>query len=79
MTIAALLMLESAFAIDHPKATVPSLSAERFTLVADGTPNPIVVSSEENTAILRAAENLVSDFVPRFPLYVCADFRYCPL
>jgi len=60
--LALLLATFTAQAIDHPKATLPVVSADRFTLVEDGRPNPIFVSSGENTAILRAANNLVEDF-----------------
>ena len=62
LSLALLLATFTAQAIDHPKATLPVLSADRFTLVEDGRPNPIFVSSGENTAILRAANNLVEDF-----------------
>ena len=62
LSLALLLATFTAQAIDHPKATLPVVSADRFTLVEDGSPNPIFVSSGENTAILRAANNLVEDF-----------------
>lgn len=62
LSLALLLATFTAQAIDHPKATLPVVSADRFTLVEDGRPNPIFVSSGENTAILRAASNLVEDF-----------------
>ena len=62
LSLALLLATFTAQAIDHPKATLPVVSADRFTLVEDGRPNPIFVSSGENTAILRAANNLVEDF-----------------
>ena len=52
----------SASAIDHPKATLPTVSADRFTLVQDGTPVAIIVNKSEDTAILRAANDLVKDF-----------------
>lgn len=52
----------SASAIDHPKATLPTVSADRFTLVQDGTPVTIIVNKSEDTAILRAANDLVKDF-----------------
>ena len=61
LSLALLLATFTAQAIDHPKATLPVVSADRFTLVEDGRPNPIFVSSGENTAILRAANNLVED------------------
>jgi len=62
LSLALLLATFTAQAIDHPKATLPVVSVDRFTLVEDGRPNPIFVSSGENTAILRAANNLVEDF-----------------
>ncbi len=54
--------MNAAYAKDHPSATLPLLSSERFTLVADGKPNPILVFKGEDTAVLRAADNLVEDF-----------------
>jgi len=62
LAIVALLAVSNAQAIDHPKATLPTVSPDRFTLVADGKPTPIVVSPTEDKAILIAAENLVEDF-----------------
>ena len=62
LSLTLLLSMFNAQAIDHPKVTLPVVSADRFTLVEDGTPNPIFVSSSENTAILRAANDLVEDF-----------------
>ena len=62
LTFAALTLTVCAFAIDHPKATLPMVSSDRFTLVEDGNPVAVVVSPTENTAILNAAENLVDDF-----------------
>lgn len=51
-----------AMSIDHPKATLPVISGERFTLVENGNPLPIIVSQSEDKAILHAAANLVEDF-----------------
>ena len=62
LAFAALIAWSDAQAIDHPKATLPVISSERFTLVEDGRPDPIVVSSTEDKAVLRAAGNLVKDF-----------------
>lgn len=62
LSLAAALVVISANAIDHPKATLPVVSSERFTLVKDGKPVSIVVSLTEDKAILRAADNLVLDF-----------------
>lgn len=49
-------------AIDHPGATEPVISEERFTLVQNGQPISLLVASSENTAILRAVEDLAEDF-----------------
>ena len=49
-------------ALDHPKAVLPTLSPDRFTLAESGHPVPIMVSAAEDKAILRAAEDLVKDF-----------------
>lgn len=62
LVFVSLVLVSNAHAIDHPKATLPLVSAERFTLVDDGEVNPIVVSSTEDKAILRAADDLVKDF-----------------
>ena len=60
--IVALAMALTAHAIDHPKAVLPVLSSERFTLVESGQPDPILVSQTEDKAVLRAAGDLVKDF-----------------
>ena len=62
LSLAAAFIVISANAIDHPKATLPLVSSERFTLVEDRQPVSIVVSRTEDKAILRAADNLVLDF-----------------
>ena len=62
LSLSAAFIVISANAIDHPKATLPLVSSERFTLVEDGQPVSIVVSRTEDKAILRAADNLVLDF-----------------
>lgn len=64
IAIAALFTLGilSAEAIDHPGATLPVASPERLTLVSAGKPLPIVVSSNDNPAVLHAAKNLQKDF-----------------
>ncbi len=54
--------LEAA-AIDHPQATKPEISPDRFTLVSGGIPVSIVVSSAEDKAILHAAADLQEDFL----------------
>ena len=62
LSLVALTVVMSAQAIDHPKATLPEVAMDRFTLVEDGNPVAIVVSPDENSAILRAADNLADDF-----------------
>ena len=62
LSLSAAFIVISANAIDHPKATLPLVSSERFTLVEDRQPVSIVVSRTEDKAILRAADNLVLDF-----------------
>ena len=62
LCLAAVLISLSAMAIDHPKATLPVVSGDRFTLVENGKPLPIMVSQSEDKAILHAAANLVEDF-----------------
>ncbi len=49
-------------AIDHPGATIPKVSSDRFTLVSEGTPVSIVMAADEDKAIVRAATNLQKDF-----------------
>lgn len=58
----ALFVITDAFAIDHPSATRPVISADRFTLVADGQPVPVIVSQADDKAVLHAAADLVEDF-----------------
>lgn len=60
--LSAAFILTDAMAIDHPSATLPVLSPDRFTLVSEGKPLPLIVDPGEDTAILRAAEDLASDF-----------------
>lgn len=60
--IIALALFTDLHAIDHPGATKPMIAEDRFTLVQDAQPVPVLVSSTENTAILRAAGDLVKDF-----------------
>lgn len=55
-------VMTDAMAIDHPSATRPVLSPDRFTLVADGKPVPVLFDPCEDKAILHAAGNLVADF-----------------
>lgn len=62
LAVSAAFLALSVSAIDHPKATLPTVSADRFTLVQNGTPVTIIVNKSEDTAILRAANDLVKDF-----------------
>ena len=62
VSISVLISGGNAAAIDHPGATLPSLSPERFTLAADGKPDMILMSQLEDKAILHAAGNLMEDF-----------------
>ena len=62
LVLIAATMTITANALDHPKAVLPTLSPERFTLVESGQPVPILLSQTEDKAILRAADNLVKDF-----------------
>ncbi len=62
LALAALAMALTAQAIDHPKATLPVVSPDRFSLVEDGQPVSVIVSQTEDKAILRAAGDLVKDF-----------------
>ena len=62
LCLAAFFVTISAMAIDHPKATLPVVSGDRFTLVENGKPLPVMVSQSEDKAILHAAANLVEDF-----------------
>lgn len=49
-------------AIDHPGAVLPVIGPERFSLVSNGVPVRIVISSSDDSAVLHAAENLCEDF-----------------
>lgn len=62
LSFAALFLVTDAMAIDHPSATLPVISADRFTLVQDGQPVPIIVSKADDIAVLRASANLAEDF-----------------
>lgn len=55
-------LMMNAMAIDHPKATLPVISPDRFTLVQDGQPVPVIVSKSDDMAVLHAADDLVADF-----------------
>lgn len=65
-----ILMLASAFvltvwnagAIDNKGITYNELSPERFTLVENGTPTPVLIDEQENAGVMIAARNLQEDF-----------------
>lgn len=57
-----LLALSGAMANDYKSLISATLSQDRFTLVEGGKPVSIIVSSDEDPAILRATRNLQEDF-----------------
>lgn len=65
-----ILMLASAFvltvwnagAIDNKGITCSELSPERFTLVENGMPTPVLIDEQENVGVRIAAKNLQEDF-----------------
>ena len=57
-----LLVVFRAEAIDHPGATLPLKSADRFVLVSEGAPLPLLVSETDDPAVLHAAKDLQEDF-----------------
>lgn len=59
---AALFISATLSAIDHPGVTVPYVSSDNFSLVFDGKPASLVVSSSDDKAILHAVEDLQEDF-----------------
>lgn len=63
LTVLAFLAVSpGSMAIDHPGITRPVKSVSDFVLIEDGKPVPIIVSSTDDTAVLRAAANLQNDF-----------------
>ena len=50
------------FALDHPGLTTNTISTDRFTLMRGKQATPILLSSNEEAGILRAARNLQADF-----------------
>lgn len=48
--------------IDNPGITRPVLSTERFTLISNSRPTPILTDDKDNIGVLIAAENLSKDF-----------------
>ena len=65
-----ILMLASAFvltvwnagAIDNKGITYSELSPQRFTLVENGMPTPVLIDEQENAGVMIAAKNLQEDF-----------------
>ena len=53
----------NAAAIDHPGLTSAQISSDRFILIENGEPVPIIVSADDDVAVLRAAANLQNDFM----------------
>lgn len=62
MVIASLMTAFTAQAIDHPSATRPMVSNDRFTLISDGKPVPVIFSQDDDKAVLHAAADLLEDF-----------------
>ena len=63
LTVLAFLAVSpGSMAIDHPGIPRPVKSVSDFVLIEDGKPVPIIVSSTDDTAVLRAAANLQNDF-----------------
>lgn len=63
-SLAAMVILSShLYAMDHPGAVRSCVSPDRFTLVENGSPIPILVSSSDDKAVLRAASDLQKDFM----------------
>lgn len=58
----AAITIDRAIAEDHPGLVSPMLSQDRFTLVEDSKPVRLIVSSADDTAVLRAARDLQEDF-----------------
>ena len=58
----AAITIDRAIAEDHPGLVSPVLSQDRFTLVEDSKPVRLIVSSADDTAVLRAARDLQEDF-----------------
>lgn len=61
--VGALMMMPYfANAIDNPGITVPEISSERFTLISNGNPLPLLIDESDNIGVLIAADNLSKDF-----------------
>lgn len=60
--IAILMTPLCANAIDNPGITFPEISSERFTLICDGKPLPLLIDEADNIGVRIAADNLSKDF-----------------
>lgn len=60
--VALMMMPFFANAIDNPGITVPEISSERFTLISNGKPLPLLIDKSDNIGVRIAADNLSKDF-----------------
>lgn len=60
--VALMMMSFFANAIDNPGITVPEISSERFTLISNGKPLPLLIDESDNIGVRIAADNLSKDF-----------------
>lgn len=60
--VALMMMPFFANAIDNPGITVPEISSERFTLISNGKPLPLLIDESDNIGVRIAADNLSKDF-----------------
>lgn len=52
----------SAWAIDHPDVTLPITGPQRFTLIQDNRPTPILYDPSDDKGVLRAVRSLQADY-----------------
>lgn len=62
LALASVLTVWNAGAIDNKGITSSELSPERFTLVENGVPTPVLIDEQENVGVMIAAKNLREDF-----------------
>lgn len=62
LALAFVLTILNAEAIDNKGITCNELSPERFTLVENGAPTPLLIDEQENVGVMIAAKNLQEDF-----------------
>lgn len=62
LALAFVLTILNAEAIDNKGITCNELSPERFTLVENGMPTPLLIDEQENVGVMIAAKNLQEDF-----------------